>query len=168
MNITSATAAPLRLASNSAAPAQTPAAPAPPADSASLGNSQPAPEKGIAWGNVAFLGAATVGGAAAGIYSGLNPGPLAELVSWALVPGAAIGGAVLGGVLAEKFSPQFLGEYPAIGGAIYGGLAGAGLGITQMFLAGSHASPILATTMGITGAMAGIAGSVALLIKARD
>lgn len=165
MLIQSAPTTPLRRAT------QQPTTDAPPPgpkhdDSVSVGN--PPPEKGVAWGNVALLAGATALGAGAGIYAGLHTGLLSELVSVALLPGAAIGGAVLGAIAGEKYSPKFLGEYPAIGGGIYGGLIGAGIGVTQMFLAGDSASPLLAVSLGLSGAVAGAAGSLALLGQARD
>ena len=111
---------------------------------------------GIQTSRLLGLGAFTVGGAALGVAAGLNPGPLSTAASVLLIPGAAVGGAVLGGILTEKVRP---GEASTIvGGAIVGGLAGAALGIGQSVAMGMGGHPALAVTLGLSGAAAGLLG----------
>lgn len=158
------TFAPVRRAPQQSAP---PSSNAPQSDdSVSVGN-QP-PEKGLAWGNVALLAGTTALGAGAGIYAGLNTGLIPGIISATLIPGAAIGGALVGALAGDKLRPEFMGEYPEVGGAVLGALAGIGVGVTQMFFAGDVASPLLATTMGLSGAVAGGALALKLLSKASD
>lgn len=138
-----------------------PEGPVPAQDQVSVTNSAEGQKSKLNYGALAIAGGAVAGGAALGAAAGLRGGIVAELAAWATIPGLAVGGALLGGIAAEKFGPASS-EYRAIGGALMGGLAGGVAGIAQGFLAGGAGSPILATTLGVSGALMG----AALLFKA--
>ncbi|MBI3924491.1 MAG: hypothetical protein HY319_03030 [Armatimonadetes bacterium] len=144
------------LRAEASAPAAPPQDPPAPADQVEPGDSNPSSQTN--WSNVAFLAGTTALGAAAGVYGGLNTGILSELIGLAMVPGAAVAGGIMGGIGAEQLlTEKTAGEYRAVGGLIIGGLVGAAAGIVQAGFAGEVASPILATTMGITGGLCGFA-----------
>ncbi len=130
-------------------------------DQVSVSDNAEVKKSRLNYGALAIAGGAVAGGAALGAAAGLRGGIVAELAAWATIPGLAIGGAILGGIAAEKFGPASS-EYRAIGGALGGGLAGGIAGIAQGFLAGGAGSPVLATTLGVSGALMG----AALLFKA--
>ena len=91
-----------------------------------------------------------------------NSGELSSFIGTTLLPGAVVGGAISGGIAAEHFAPDFMGDYPAISGGFYGAIAGAALGGLQAYLAGGGSSPVLAVTMGLTGAITGAAATLSL------
>ena len=143
-------------ATNQKPPAPTPAPATPTPDGVNLSGQQPEAEgsKNLYF-NLAIAGGAVVGGAALGAAAGMHGGLVAEMVALTCVPGLALAGAIVGGVGAEKFGPSSS-EYRAIGGALAGGLAGGLAGVAQAFLAGPG-SPLLATTLGISGGLMGAA-----------
>lgn len=128
-----------------------PEKPEPPKDEVNLNQ-----EPGIRYGAVAIAGGAVAGCATLGALAGLKGGVLSEIAAWGSIPGLAIGGALLGGIAAEKFGPSSS-DYRAIGGAMLGGLAGGVAGVAQGIWAGGAGSPALATTLGISGALMGVA-----------
>lgn len=146
-----------------AAQAKPPVAPQPPQapkdhfESSGDKDPQPPQKSGVRWGNIALAAGTVAGGAALGTFAGLHGGIGAELFSMACVPGLALAGGLIGGVAFEKFGPSSS-EYRAIGGLMVGALVGAGAGVAQAFLAGGAGSPVLATTMGISGGFLGLAG----------
>ena len=139
--------------SRGAAPTEAPA-PTQPTDHVEVGADSG--ESKLNYKALAIAGGAVLGGAALGIAAGLHGGALATVVALASVPGLGIAGAALGGIGFEKFGPSSS-EYRAIGGALLGGVVGLGAGIGQAFMAAGSGSPLLATTLGVSGGLMGLA-----------
>ena len=140
-----------QLRSTNPAPPQSPPPPSP---------SSAPPQDNVDPLRAAVALAAPVVGGAAGIYAGLGTGSIPFLIGALLIPGAAIGGAVLGGVLAEKLFHE---ESTTVGVAVMCGLLGGAAGIRQAVLAGNVSSPWLAASMGLSGAVAGLTFAIGAL-----